>query len=418
MEINTMVKFEKRTLPNGLRVLVHRDETTPLAAFNLLYDVGSRDEVPGKTGFAHLFEHLMFEGSVNVADYDRQLQFAGGENNAFTTTDITNYYITLPAQNLEVAFWLESDRMLGLDFSEKKLETQKKVVAEEYRQSYLNQPYGDAMLMLRPMAYQIHPYRWATIGQDIEQILNAGMDDVKDFFRRYYNPSNAILCVSGFVDPQEVFRMAEKWFGDIASGPENGRSLPAEPRQMEVKRKEVFGDVPQHQIFMASHMCGRTHHDYHATDLVSDLLANGESARLTREFVHERKLFSEANAYVTGSIDPGLLMVTAKLHEHISPTEAEELLRHELHKLTKALPDDREMRKVKNRVEATHTYFESSVLAKAMNLCWYELLGDADLLNRQADAYARVEPADIRRVAEEILRPGNLSILHYGKRKD
>ncbi len=413
-----MVKFEKHTLPNGLRILVHRDETTPLAAFNLLYDVGARDETPGKTGFAHLFEHLMFEGSVNIQDYDRQLQYAGGENNAFTTNDITNYYVTLPAQNLEVAFWLESDRMLGLDFSEKKLETQKSVVVEEYRQSYLNQPYGDAMLLMRPLAYQVHPYQWATIGQDIEQIKNAGMDDVKGFFRRYYNPSNAILCVSGFVDPQEVFRLAEKWFGDIPSGVANGRNLPAEPPQKKEKRKEVTGDVPQHQIFMAYHMCSRTHPDYHATDLISDLLANGESARLTREFVHDRKVFSEANAYVTGSVDPGLLMVTAKLHEQVSPSEAENLLRNELEQLVTARPDDRELQKVKNRVEATHTYFESSVLAKAMNLSWYELLGDADLLNRQTDAYARVEPEDIRRVAEEVLRADNLSILHYGKNNE
>ena len=410
-----MVKFEKHTLPNGLRILVHRDETTPLAAFNLLYDVGARDETPGKTGFAHLFEHLMFEGSVNIQDYDRQLQYAGGENNAFTTNDITNYYVTLPAQNLEVAFWLESDRMLGLDFSEKKLETQKSVVVEEYRQSYLNQPYGDAMLLLRPLAYQVHPYQWATIGQDIEQIKNAGMDDVKGFFRRFYNPSNAILCVSGFVDPQEVFRLAEKWFGDIPAGPVNGRNLPAEPSREQEKRKEVTGDVPQHQIFMAYHMCRLTHPDYHATDLVSDLLANGESARLTREFVHDRKVFSEANAYVAGSIDPGLLMVTAKLHEQVSPSEAEELLRNELEKLMTTRPDDRELQKVKNRVEATHTYFESSVLAKAMSLCWYELLGDADLLNRQTDAYARVEPEDVRRVAEGVFRAENLSILHYGK---
>ena len=410
-----MVKFEKHTLPNGLRILVHRDETTPLAAFNLLYDVGARDETPGKTGFAHLFEHLMFEGSVNIQDYDRQLQYAGGENNAFTTNDITNYYVTLPAQNLEVAFWLESDRMLGLDFSEKKLETQKSVVVEEYRQSYLNQPYGDAMLLLRPLAYQVHPYQWATIGQDIEQIKNAGMDDVKGFFRRFYNPSNAILCVSGFVDPQEVFRLAEKWFGDIPAGPVNERNLPAEPSREHEKRKEVTGDVPQHQIFMAYHMCSRTHPDYHATDLISDLLANGESARLTREFVHDRKVFSEANAYVTGSVDPGLLMVTAKLHEQVSPSEAENLLRNELEQLVTARPDDRELQKVKNRVEATHTYFESSVLAKAMNLSWYELLGDADLLNRQTDAYARIEPEDIRRVAEGVIHPGNLSILHYGK---
>ncbi|MFP4064238.1 MAG: M16 family metallopeptidase [Bacteroidales bacterium] len=413
-----MVKFEKHTLPNGLRVLAHRDETTPLAAFNLLYDVGARDETPGKTGFAHLFEHLMFEGSVNIHDYDRQLQYAGGENNAFTTNDITNYYVTLPAQNLEVAFWLESDRMLGLDFSEKKLETQKSVVAEEYRQSYLNQPYGDAMLLLRPLAYETHPYRWATIGQDIEQIKNAGMDDVKDFFSRFYNPSNAILCVSGFVDPQKVFRFAEKWFGDIPAGPVNEHHLPAEPFQKKEKRKEVKGDVPQHQIFMAYHMCRRSHPDYHATDLVSDLLANGESARLTREFVHDRKLFSEANAYVTGSIDPGMLMITARLHEQVSPLEAEKLLQNELEQLMSVSPDARELQKVKNRVEATHTYFESSVLAKAMNLCWYELLGNADLLNRQTDAYARVEPEDIRRVAEEVFRPDNLSILHYGRHNE
>lgn len=395
---------------------MHRDETTPMAAVNLLYDVGARDEDPGRTGFAHLFEHLMFEGSSNIPVYDRPLQFAGGENNAFTTNDITNYYLTLPAQNLEVAFWLESDRMLGLAFSEEKLETQKKVVVEEYRQSYLNQPYGDAWLLLQPLAYEVHPYRWATIGERIEHIRDAQLEDVKDFFGRFYHPGNAILSVSGNVDPHHVFALAEKWFGVIPRGNGYVRRLPEEPPQQQEKRLSVKRDVPQDQIYMAFHMCSRTHRDFHATDLISDLLANGESARLVNKLVHREKLFSEVNAYVTGHLDPGLLILTGQPHREVSIHQAEEALWEEARLLVNEATGERELQKVKNKAEAGHAFTESSILAKAMNLAYYELLGDAALLNSHVDAIFAVQASDIQRVAAEIFTRHNASVMHYCSR--
>ena len=411
-----MVLFEKHILNNGLKILVHRDKTTPMAAVNILYDVGARDEDPDRTGFAHLFEHLMFEGSVNIPHYDRPLQHAGGENNAFTTNDITNYYLTLPVANLELAFWLESDRMLSLAFSEEKLHTQKNVVVEEYKQSYLNQPYGDAWLLLQPLAYDVHPYRWATIGAEIDHIKKATLDDVKAFFGTYYHPANAILSVAGNVNPQEVFQLAEKWFGDIPAQKKPTRRLPAEPQQQIEKQHAVERDVPQDQVYIAFHMCDRNHPDFHATDLLSDLLANGESARLTGKLVHDRKIFSEINAYITGSIDPGLFIITGKPHPDTDIHLAEQSIWQELKLLIDDLVGDRELQKVKNKVEAGHTFSESNVLAKAMNLSYYELLGNANLLNEQVDAWFRVTPDDIQRLAGKLFRRDNASVLHYLKK--
>ncbi len=408
-----MVRFRKHTLSNGLRVLVHSDQTTPMAAVNVLYDVGARDEDPERTGFAHLFEHLMFEGSLHIPRFDYYLQHAGGENNAFTTNDITNYYLTLPAQNLETAFWLESDRMVGLAFSEAKLNTQKNVVTEEYRQSYLNQPYGDAWLLLRPLAYEVHPYRWSTIGKNIGHIQNASLQEVQDFFTTFYHPANAILAVAGNVDPENVFALAEKWFGDITAGNRYVRQLPAEPPQQQEKRLAAERDVPQHQIYMAFHACGRTHPDFHATDLLSDILSNGESARLPAKLVHDQKVFSEINAYVTGNLDPGLLVITGKPHHGVHIDDAEDMLWKEAHDLAVNATDKRELQKVKNRVEATHTFSESNVLAKAMNLAYYELQGDASLYNQQMEAYARVTDEDLLRVAASTFRKENASVLHY-----
>ncbi len=409
-----MVKFQRHILPNGLRVLVHRDETTPLAAVNILYDVGARDEHSERTGFAHLFEHLMFEGSANVPRFDYELQHAGGENNAFTTNDITNYYLSLPAQNLETAFWLESDRMMALAFSPEKLLTQQNVVTEEYRQSYLNQPYGDAWLLMRPLAYDVHPYRWATIGKDISHIRDATLQDVKDFFHTYYHPANAILTVSGNVEASRVFELAEKWFGDIHPGPVNSRKLPPEPRQSKEKRLSAKRDVPQHQIYLAFHMCARNHPDFHAADLISDVLANGESSRLTARLLHDQKVFSEINAYITGNLDPGLLVIAGKPHPETDPEKAEDMLWKEAYDLVVNPLTERELQKVKNRVEASQTYSESNVMAKAMNLAYYELQGDADLYNQQIENYQRVKAEDIQRVAAEIFRRDNLSVLHYG----
>ncbi len=408
-----MVNFEKHILSNGLKVLVHLDETTPMAAVNVLYDVGARDEHPERTGFAHLFEHFMFEGSVNIPLYDRPLQFAGGENNAFTTNDITNYYLSLPAQNLELAFWLESDRMLGLALSDEKLSIQKKVVTEEYRQSYLNQPYGDAWLLLQPLAYKVHPYRWSTIGASIDHIQNANLDEVKAFFNKFYHPENAILTVTGNVNPAEVFMLAEKWFGGIRPGEPNLRALPQEPPQQEERRMTVYRDVPQNQIYMAFHMCGRSHADFHAADLISDLLANGESARLNSKLVHDTKLFSDVNAYVTGQLDPGLLIVTGKTKHEVDLRDAEDALWAEVSLLMNESVGERELQKVKNKVEASHVFTESNMLAKAMNLAYYELMGDAGLLNRQVDAWFKVTAADIQRVAGEIFTQKNANVLYY-----
>ncbi len=413
-----MVDFDKHILNNGLRVLVHRDASTPLAAVNILYDVGARDEDPGRTGFAHLFEHLMFEGSMHVARFDQELQAAGGENNAFTTNDITNYYMSLPAQNLETAFWLESDRMLGLAFSEEKLNTQKKVVVEEYRQSYLNQPYGDAWLLLRPLAYDRHPYRWATIGQSLDHIRDASLRDVEDFFHRFYHPGNAILVVAGNVESEQVFRLAEKWFGDITPGEPNKRNLPRELPQQSEKRLSVQREVPQHQVYLAFHMCQRSDSLFHGSDMLSDLLANGESARLPASLVHDKKVFSEVNAYVTGNLDPGLLIITGRPHHEVDPAAAEDMLWKEALNLATQPVEERELQKVKNRIEATQVFSESNVVAKSMNLAYYELQGDAGLYNRQIAAYAAVDTKDLREIAGRIFRRENACVLHYGKGKN
>jgi predicted Zn-dependent peptidase len=408
-----MVGFEKHILGNGLRVIVHRDTSTPLAAVNVLYKVGARDEDPEKTGFAHLFEHLMFEGSVNIPDFDTQLQFAGGENNAFTTNDITNYYITIPSQNIETAFWLESDRMLGLSFSEEKLAVQKNVVIEEFRQSYLNQPYGDIWMLLRPLAYTRHPYLWPTIGKDISHIKNATLNDVKEFFSSFYHPSNAILSVAGNVEPDAVFQLAEKWFGEISAGQPKMKHWKAEPLQTAQRRLKVEREVPFDQFFMAFHTCPRADNKFFSTDLLSDVLSNGSSSRLVQRLVKEKRLFSEVNAYITGSIDTGLFIVTGKLHEDTSMHMAEKSFWEQLKNLTEEKVGERELQKIKNKAEASHIYSESNVLAKAMNLAYYELLGDADLLNQQPGLYFAQSAEMLQQSASELFFPERASILEY-----
>ncbi|MEE4177131.1 MAG: pitrilysin family protein [Bacteroides sp.] len=408
-----MVGFERQVLKNGLRVIVHRDSSTPLAAVNVLYDVGARDENPDRTGFAHLFEHLMFEGSVNIPDFDTRLQDAGGENNAFTTNDLTNYYETLPAQNLETAFWLESDRMLSLAFSEEKLAVQKNVVIEEFRQSYLNQPYGDVWMLLRPLAYQRHPYMWPTIGKDITHIRDASMEDVKHFFKKFYHPGNAILTVSGNVEPDDVFMLAEKWFGDIPPGEPYIRNLPQEPVQTKTRYLKAEREVPFDQIFMAFPCCGRAEEAFHATDLLSDLLSNGGSSRLVQHLVKGKRILSEVNAYLTGSLDPGLFIVTGKLHEETSMEEAKEALLAELEVLKHEPVGERELQKVKNKAESSHIYSESNALAKAINLAYYELLGDPGMLDHQPELYFLQDSLRLQETAQELFHPGKASVLEY-----
>ncbi len=408
-----MIDFQEFTLDNGLRVLVHQDLSLPMATVNVLYNVGSRDEDEHKTGFAHLFEHLMFGGSAHIPSYDEPLQRVGGENNAFTSPDITNYYITLPAENLETAFWLESDRMLSLSFDPQVLEVQRKVVVEEYKQNYLNQPYGDATIRLKDMAYKVHPYRWPTIGRHIEHIEKATMDDVKAFFYKFYVPGNAILVVAGRVMPEEVKRLSEKWFGAIPAGTTHRRSLPAEPPQAEKRQQQVDTDVPVDAIYKAYHMPGRLDKHYYTADLLSDLLGRSKSSRLYTALVRQQPLFSSINAYVTGSVDPGLLTIQGKLNPGVSLQEAEEALKEVMGAVRQGEVRETELQKVKNQAESSLVFAEMELLNRTMNLAYATVLGDPNLINQESAMIQAVTPDDIKHMATEMLKEENSSTLYY-----
>lgn len=408
-----MITYNRFTLDNGLRVLVHEDTTTPMVVVNTLYDVGARDEEPDKTGFAHLFEHLMFGGSVNVAQFDLSLQRVGGESNAFTNNDITNYYITLPAVNVETAFWLESDRMFSLAFNEKSLDTQRSVVCEEFKQRYLNQPYGDVWLKLRALAYQKHPYRWATIGKELAHIEQTTMDDVKAFFKKYYHPKNAILVVSGNVKTSDIQKQVEKWYGSIAAREKYPRKLPIEPVQTIARRELCYADVPVNSLYIAFHMAERDSTSYYVADLVSDILSRGQSSRLYRRLLKEKALFSEINAYLLGSIDKGLFVIEGKPLPHLSIEDAEGAIWRELEQLKTTDVMDYELAKVKNKVESTLVFGEMSILDKAMNLAFFELLGNADLLNDEINKYRNVTAESIQLLAKQIFKKENSSTLVY-----
>lgn len=408
-----MITIAEHTLLNGMKVLVNPDQDTGLAAVNLLYRVGARDERADQTGFAHLFEHLMFGGSAHIPDYDLPLQLASGENNAFTNNDYTNYYLTLPHQNLETAFWLESDRMLQLDFSERNLEVQKKVVIEEFHQRYLNQPYGDIWLLLRPLAYKTHPYQWAAIGKDIRHVEQASLTDVRNFFYRYYSPNNCILSVSGNVQAGQVFELAEKWFGDIPVRPLSRPAYPAEKDQQEERRLEVRRPVPDDLIYIAFHMGSRSDCDYHAGDLLSDILSSGPSARLTRRLVKEEQLLTEVNAFITGDLDPGLFIFTAKPRPGVSLETAEERLWSEIHRLIHEPIPASEVSKVKNKAEANHLYGLVNILNKAMSMSYFEMLGRAEDLNHEPERYLSVSSDDLKDFASRTFRREHASVLLY-----
>jgi predicted Zn-dependent peptidase len=412
-----MIDFKKYTLDNGLKILIHEDSSTPLVAMNLIYDVGSRDEDPEMTGMAHLFEHLMFGGSENIPDFDTPLQMAGAENNAFTNNDITNYYLTIPANNLETGFWLESDRMLGLNFSEEVLGIQKKVVIEEYKQRYLNQPYGDTMLLLRPMAYKVHPYQWTTIGKDISHIEKATMASVKDFFFSHYAPNNAILSVTGNINHEEVVSLANKWFGPIGRREIALRKLPREPEQNEERLSETEKDVPSDVLNKCWHVCGRSEKKFITLDLLTDLLSGGESGRLYSSLVRDKKLFSDINAYLTGEIDPGLLIISGKLMDGIDFRTADEAVNEVIEDLKKGSVAETEMKKVRNKFESSMVFSNTSILNKAMNLGFYELLGDANEVNRELDLYNEVDPDMVVEAAKNYLKPTNCSSLRYKSKK-
>ncbi|MEP7265051.1 MAG: pitrilysin family protein [Bacteroidota bacterium] len=412
-----MIEFEKYRLENGLTVIIHEDHSTPLVALNILYKAGARNEEEHRTGFAHLFEHLMFGGSVNIPSYDEPLQRAGGENNAFTNNDFTNYYLTIPSQNAETAFWLESDRMLSLAFTEKSLEVQRNVVVEEFRQRYLNQPYGDVWLMLRPLAYKVHPYKWATIGIEPSHIELATLDEVKAFFKKHYHPSNAILCIAGNISVSQAKELTAKWFGAIPDSGILNNKLPQEPEQTEARSLTVERDVPYSNIYKAWHCCSRFDKEFYATDLLSDLLSRGKSSRLYQTLVKEKKLFAEIGAYMLGELDKSLFVVEGKLTDGVKPEDGEKAIDEELEKI-KNFGNAHELEKVRNKTEASLVFAEMNVANKALNLSYFEMLGDAALANRQSELYINVTCEDISKVATGIFRKENCSTLYYLSQKN
>ncbi len=408
-----MIQFEQFTLSNGLPVIVHEDKSTPMAVVNVIYDVGARDEDPEKTGFAHLFEHLMFGGSINIPVYDEPLQLAGGENNAFTTNDLTNYYCQLPAENIETAFWLESDRMLSLAFSKKSLEVQRKVVSEEFKEHYINKPYGDVWHKMRALTYTTHPYKWMTIGASLKHIEDATLEDVKAFFHKHYNPSNAILVVAGNITVDNVKQLAEKWFGSIPAGEKYERNLPQEPKQTAPKKQAVTAEVPLDALYKCWHIYPRTDMRYYVADLITEVLSGGGSSRLYQALVKEKQLFSNIECYHLGSTDAGLLTIEGKLVKGVSMEAAEAALNEELEKIQAEGISEKELEKVKNKTESMMAFEDMSVMNRATSLAMYALLGDADLINKELDRYQAVTAQQVIEECKVIFDENNSNTLYY-----
>ena len=408
-----MITVNRHTLDNGLRIVHSEDKDTQMVALNVLYNVGARDEHPEHTGFAHLFEHLMFGGSINIPDYDIHVQNAGGENNAWTNNDITNYYITLPKQNVETGFWLESDRMLSLDFSEKSLDVQRHVVIEEFKQRNLNQPYGDVGHLVRGMVYKEHPYQWPTIGKETSHIEQATLDEVKDFFFRFYAPNNAILSITGNISFEKAVELTEKWFGPIPRRDVKPRNLPMEPQQTEERRLTVERKVPVDALYMAFHKCDRKHEDYHTFDLMSDILCNGRSSRLIQRLIKEQQVFSSIDAYISGSIDAGMFQIAGKPAPGVSLQEAEEAIWRELEAMKTERIDEDELEKVKNRYESEQIFSNINYLNVATNLAFFELIGQAEDINHEVEKYRAVSTERIMEIAKRTFVRENCSVLYY-----
>ena len=401
------------SLPNGLRIIHHEDPTTQMVAVNVLYDVGARHEDPERTGYAHLLEHLMFEGSINIPDYDTHVQLAGGENNAWTNNDLTNYYISLPCSNVETAFWLESDRMMNLALTEESVEVQKGVVIEEFKQRHLNRPYGDVQHLIRDLSYKVHPYRWPTIGLCVEHIEQATCESIMNFYHRYYTPSNAILSVVGNISLDETMRLAEKWFGPIPNTNIAPHTIPQEPIQQRMRRKTVYRNIPAHMLVMAFHMGNRKSADYHVCDLITDILSAGQSSRLIRHLVHDQRLFTNIDAYIQGSIDDGLLYIMGRLTEGTTLEQAEQAVWDELSTLKSSPINDEELNKVRNRSESERTFNNINYLNRAINLAQMELIGQDHDLNDELARYCNVSPNDILYVARKIFTKKNCNVLYY-----
>ena len=408
-----MITVNKYQFINGLRLLHHADSNTRMVAINLLYDVGARDESPDCTGFAHLFEHLMFGGSLHIPDFDTALQKAGGENNAWTSNDITNYYTIVPRQNVETAFWLESDRMLGLDFSQHSLDVQKAVVMEEFKQRTLNQPYGDIPAIIRELAYREHPYRWPVIGRDISHIEKATLEDVRSFFYNHYAPNNAILAVVGDISFEEALRLSEKWFSPIEKRNIAPRCILPEPEQEAPRYKEVVRDIPSDAIVKAYHMGRRCDADYQTCDLMSDILSNGRSSRLFRRLVMEKSLFTSIDASITGDIDAGLFLINGRLNQGVSLQQADEAIEEELGRLCRESASEQEISKMVHKFETGYLFSNLSYVDKAANLSYFELIDAAESIDREVEKYYRITPESLQKTAQAVFRANNMSTLYY-----
>lgn len=409
-----MITYSRHILNNGLTVICNTDTGTPFVSVNILYKVGARDESPDKTGFAHLFEHLMFGGSAHVPDFDREVQIAGGESNAYTTPDYTNYYINIPAANIETALWLESDRMLQLNISQQALDVQKNVVIEEYKQRYLNAPYGDIWLKLRPLAYKVHPYRYPVIGATPKHIEDASLEDVADFFRRFYAPDNAIVSISGNIKEETALKLVEKWFGDIPAYRKARAAVMQEPVQQEERRLILENNnVPAKAIYKVFHMGERMSENFYQCDIISDILSNGQSARLYQNLIKNGTLFSGIDAYVSGDTDPGLFVFSGKLSDGADIEEADRAISLEIDKFIREPINNRELEKIVHKTEARIRYSEVNYQNKAGSLALFEYLGDIGLINDEIKHYEYVRAEEIKDTARELFRKENCSTLYY-----
>lgn len=408
-----MISYTKEVLSNGLSAVVHTDRSTPLVAVNILYKVGSKDEDPNKTGFTHLFEHLMFGGTKNVEDFDDVIQNAGGENNAFTNSDITNFYDIVPAENLETVLWLEADRMRNPNFTQKGLDVQKKVVIEEFKETCLNEPYGDLWHHLSAMAYKVHPYRWPTIGKEISHVEQANINDVKDFFFNFYRPNNAVIVLSGNINTAEGFKLIRKWFGDIPSGIINRRDMPPEDAMPVAQSKVVYAQVPLASITLAFPMGDRLSDQYYCADLLTDILGSGRSSRFYKSLIKKYNICVNADAFITGTTDPGLLLVEAKVNKERSVDEVRDLIWTELDLIKSTPLNESEIQKIKNKAESNLIFSETSTLNKAISLAYYEYLDQLDLINVEVQKYLDVTAQDLQEAANEILDANKVSELVY-----
>lgn len=409
--MNNNIDYSIDHLSNGLKIVVHEDHSTPKAVVDLIYKVGAKNEKPNKTGFAHLFEHLMFEGSKHVPSYDKPLQKVGGSNNAFTNQDITNYYINLPANQLETAFWLESDRMLELDFSEEKLQIQKSVVIEEFKQRYLNQPYGDAYLNLLPLHFEQSNYQWPTIGKEIAHIENATLDDVKEFFFGFYAPNNATLVVTGDVYRDRVLNLAEKWFGGIPERQLLKKGLPRETKQTQAKFTTIYGEVPTTAVYKAFHIPAYLENDYFALEIITELLNSGKAGLFYQELIRKKQLTSSSGGFSWMLFDDGFLTFYSLLNPGVSVEDYDSAFEEVLNLIQNTTEED--LQRIKNKIESEYIYGQIKLINRAMSMAIYDAAGKLDIINELLEKYLSVTLDQVKNVANKYLIQENSSTLYY-----